>query len=178
MNKPPASLATRAPTTDRPPEGLNRRGFFKWLVAPARPPAAAPAVTIQTSPPVPVPITGRFTLEALRYLPEDALRAIRPTVRAGLTLTIDGRLAVFRDAQGLDEVLPLEAEDGWILGQFNGTRTLAEIARAPDFPPTDDAFARCRTLFLALCDRALAHPVGPPPEACRDRGAIPPPAEA
>ncbi|MFH0878830.1 MAG: hypothetical protein V2A34_03880 [Lentisphaerota bacterium] len=139
------------------PAPLTRRDFFKKILP--RPKAATPAV-----PEEPV-VPGRFSLGALKFLPDPVLQQIVPVLRQGWTVTFQDDGVAYKGEVGKEGVVFLSSEGCAAVRKFDGRQTLEQIALALDLElgrTPGSGFPLVREAFLALTAREIYHPVEPP----------------
>ena len=138
---------------------LTRREFFKMLL-PRR----------AVSPPPPEPdggaiLPGRFSLDMLKYLPAPDLDKMAPVRREGWTVTVRDDGVAYHGEDGREGLVSLGPEACAAVRNFDGQATLDQIAGALQSQwgwPPDRCRALVREAFLALAEREVFHPSGPP----------------
>jgi len=109
-------------------------------------------------------VPGRFSLSALREIPEAALMQMTPVLREGWTAHIAETGITYSGDQGQEGVVPLEVEGCEATRLFDGTRTLAQVASVIEeqFGVTPSrGVSIVREAFLTLAEREVYHPSGP-----------------
>ena len=138
---------------------MTRREFFKMLL-PGR--AAFP---LPPEPDVGAPIPGLFSLGMLKFLPEPVLDGMAPVRREGWIVTVQDDGVAYHGEDGREGLVSLGPEACAAVRNFDGQATLDQIAGALQSQwgwPPDRCRALVRETFLALAEREVFHPSGPP----------------
>jgi hypothetical protein len=160
------------PPSDEARPALSRREFLKSFV-PINIEALTKITVAQTDPVIPADLVApadpiapqRFALDALKDLPEFALRQMVPVLRADLAVTIKDAALEFRSAGGEEGLVSLRLEACAAVRLFDGLRSLEQIGSTLEIEQIalpGGGFLLAREAFLALSMHGVYHPAGPP----------------